>query len=107
MAMIDNVSASNLFSESRLNQRQVEVPLVTKPFQEPRGLVQCDSQFLSRNPPRGRFFYDYVPVDATIPDMSSETFGEPFAATKRPPRNGDDRHFIMARGKRPAKWTET
>ena len=103
MAVIDNVSTSNLSSEGGLNKRHVEVPFPSETFQKRRWLRQCSSDFLLGCSPRGRSLDDYVPVDTAIPETSSETLGEVLAAAKRAPRNGDDRHFIIASGKRPAK----
>jgi hypothetical protein len=79
---------------------------MAKTLRKRRWLLQCDSEFLLRNSPRGRFLYDYVPLDATIPEMSSETFGEPFSAAKATSINRDDRHFMMAPCKRPAKCAQ-
>jgi hypothetical protein len=56
-----------------------------------------------RDPPRDRFLYDYILVDATIPEMFSGKSGEPLAAAKGASGDGDDRHFMMVPCKRPAK----
>jgi len=76
---------------------------MAKMLQKRRWVLQRDSEFLLRDSPRGRFLYDDVPVEATIPEMSSETFGEPASAAKGTSMNRDDRHFMMVPCKRPAK----
>jgi hypothetical protein len=76
---------------------------MAKTFQKRRCRLQSNSESLLRDSPRDRFLYDYIPVDATMPEMFSGKFGEPSSAAKGTSRNRDDRHFMMFACKRPAK----
>ena len=103
MAVIDDFSASNFFGEGGLNKRQVKVSLVPETFQKRRRLFQCSPEFLLRNSPHGRSLDNHIAVDAAVAETPSKACSEPFATAKRASGDGNDGHFIIVPGKRPAK----
>jgi hypothetical protein len=76
---------------------------MAKTFQKRRWLVPRGPEFLLRDSPRSRLLDNHILVDALIPEMPSEAFGEPFAAGKRASGNGDRTHFMMVASKRLAR----
>src|SRR5271157_6610228 len=90
--MIDGFSAADGFREGRLNQGQVQVPLVVKPPGNDGRLLQCRAYVPLGYAGCGGLFREHIPIDIAVAESSAQAFGQRLAAAECSPGNCDYGH---------------